>query len=379
MKNVSQGNNYVSIINTDNITKNNNKLKQTNSFIYAFSLIILLLIFIFIYIFKYGKYLSKQVIDIKNFQNEKKSMTFSKHQIENEQFNEFINNKYKSYQDFFCQNEMIFNNTLIQEKLKIVKAHINNIYFDMFVYKRNGFVSTSISSSGSYEFNETKSILSSLLYYSDKKNISKSDIYVLDIGANIGWYSLTLGNEGYNIISFEPSKINYYILLKNYCLNKDINLTIINKGLDKVDKKFFLYHPLNDIGNGVAFEGQDLLNLTNPLKEEISITTLKYYLDYLKTKHLVCIKLDVEGSEGKVIEGGLDLIIKYHVPFIFMEWTPDYLKLKGTDLKLFLEMFENNGYKFSKTDFLSKNYITLDYLLNNGRKNIYFVYEKFLN
>ena len=246
----------------------------------------------------------------------------------------------------------------------------------MYVYKTNGFVSNSISDQGYYEFKETNSILSSLKYYSNKHNINNNKIYIIDVGSNIGWYTFLLGKEGYNVLSFEPSKINYYILLKTYCLNKNINVTIINKGLDNVEKKLALYHPLNDIGNGVAFDGKNLLNLTNPFKEEISTTKLDYYMDYLKSKHIALIKIDVEGSEGNVLKGGIDLIIKYHVPFIFMEWNPHYLKLKGTKPNLLLDILENNGYKISIVDFLSRKYISKNELLGLDIANIYIVYEK---
>ena len=33
-------------------------------------------------------------------------------------------------------------------------------------------------------------------------------MYILDIGANIGWYSFCLGKYGYKILSFEPMLIN---------------------------------------------------------------------------------------------------------------------------------------------------------------------------
>ena len=90
------------------------------------------------------------------------------------------------------------------------------------------------------------------------------------------------------------------------------------------------------------------------------------------------IKIDVEGSEGNVLKGGIDLIIKYHVPFIFMEWNPDYLKLKGTKPNLLLDILENNGYKISIVDFLSRKYISKNKLLKLDIANIYIVYEKFL-
>ena len=35
-------------------------------------------------------------------------------------------------------------------------------------------------------------------------------------------------------------------------------------------EKLTLYHPLNDIGNGIAFDGIYLLNFTNPFTEDIN-------------------------------------------------------------------------------------------------------------
>ena len=108
------------------------------------------------------------------------------------------------------------------------------------------------------------------------------------------------------------------------------------------------------------------------------MTRLSNYVEFLSSKNLALIKLDIEGSEGKAIEGGIDLIIKYHVPFIFMEWTPRLLKLKGTDPKSLLQIFENNGYKISTKDFLSKKYCSQEKLLDVLQINIYIVYTKFL-
>lgn len=248
----------------------------------------------------------------------------------------------------------------------------------MLVYKNGDIVSDKLSTYGFWEENETKNILSFLSYYSQKKNLSINDIYILDIGANIGWYSLFFGKQGYNILSFEPSSSNYYILLKNFCLNKEINIIIINSGLDNSTKNCSLYHPLYNIGNAYTFEGIKNLNLSNYIKEVIKLSRLSDYISYLSTKNLAFIKLDIEGSEGKAIEGGIDLITKYHIPFILMEWTPDLMKEKGSDPKLFLEMLENNGYKISKKDFLSKQFTPLEELLKEKETNIYLIYIQFL-
>ena len=189
---------------------------------------------------------------------------------------------------------------------------------------------------------------------------------------------MILGKRGYNIVSFEPSKINYYILLKNYCLNKDIKVTIINKGLDNELNNCTLYHPSNNIGDAIIIKAQQNIDFNYYEKEVIKLTKLDNYLTFLLKKNLALIKLDIEGSESKALESGYDLISKYHIPFIFMEWSLYLMKKRGTDPKSLLEMLEKNGYKFSRENFLSKKYCSINELLNIPNINIYIVYSKFL-
>ena len=88
--------------------------------------------------------------------------------------------------------------------------------------------------------------------------------------------------------------------------------------------------------------------------------------------------MDIEGSEGKAIESGIELITKYHIPFIFTEFNANYLKMQGTDPKSFLESFEKNGYKFSIIDFLSNKFVSIDSLLKLSIENLYIIYYEFL-
>ena len=289
------------------------------------------------------------------------------------EFNDEINQNYLNEQKNFCLNQDKLNKSLIDNQIQIVKAHLNDIYFEMFVYKNKDIVSNEIRGRGSWEAKDTNIILSILEYYSKKRNVDKKDIYIIDIGANIGWYSFLLGKKGYNILSFEPSKTNYYILRKTYCLNNNMNITFINKGLDKVENITFLYHPIDNIGNAMLASNF----LKDFIKEEIILTKLNNYLNFFKNKNLALIKIDIEGSEGKAVEGGIDFISKYHVPFIIMEFNPISFRKKGVDPKAVLEIFYNNGYKISIKDFLNKEYMSIDDLLKVGLVNLYIVYPKF--
>lgn len=46
--------------------------------------------------------------------------------------------------------------------------------------------------------------------------------------------------------------------------------------------------------------------------------------------------MDIEGGEGKAIEDGIELISKYHVPYIFTEYNSQFLEKHGTNPIKFL-------------------------------------------
>ena len=297
------------------------------------------------------------------------------------EFDEKAKNKYIENQLHFCNSNDLFNDPEIENRINKVKASLNGISFDMYVYKNNDVVSKFISNVRNWEATSTNYLIKSLDYYSQKKKLSKNDITILDIGANVGWYSFYFSKMGYELISFEVSHTNDYILKKNFCLNKDSKITIINKGIGLKEEKCLLRHPPWNEGNGIILCGDNNKisgNSKEYLTESVEFTKLSNYIPYLSKKNLALIKLDVEGSEGKVINSGIELITKYHVPFLFAEFNIDYLKMQGTDPKTLLEIFINNDYLISTYDFLSKRYSSVDDLLKISRANLYIVYSKFL-
>ena len=204
---------------------------------------------------------------------------------------------------------------------------------------------------------------------------------MIDIGSNVGWYTFIFGKYGYNVISFELSDVNNYILNKNYCLNKELNITLIKKGLYDTEKEFDFYISKENIGDGWVFCNKTE-NIPNHLKKTgvTQLTLLSKYIPFLSNKNLALIKIDVEGSEGKVFEGGFEIISKYHVPFIFMEFTPESLKKHGINPENFLKLFEKYGYKFSTISFYDRNFVSIDYIIQKYKRiiNLYIIYSKFI-
>ena len=318
----------------------------------------------------------------KRIVNENENQNETEKELIFDEFNHNINEQLIKEQNNFCENENLFYNEKFEEKILKANANFLNLSFDIYVYKKKDVVSDNIIKNKNWEADSTKNLLDALNYYSNLHNIKKEDIYVIDIGANIGWYTLSLGKFGYKILSFEPSEINFYILKKNFCLNKDINITLIKKGLFNEEKKCEYYMSNIDIGDGWVICDKNVTLPKDLVRTgDIILTKLNNYIPFLSKNNIAAIKIDVEGSEGKAIEGGIELITKYHVPFIFLEFTPKSLKLHGTDPKEFLLLFENNGYKFCLNNFFDKNHLSADDIIkkNYGLINLYIVYLQILD
>ena len=208
--------------NSKGFLKSKNKIKGTTIEIKLIFLIIIFISFGYIFIFNIMKQIKNIFIKLKYFENilknkekiSKNNITKEFKESVQEIFDEKMKNKYIENQLHFCKSYDLFLDLIVENKIQNVTARLNNILFDMYAYKDNDYVSGSIRSSGSWEASSTNNIMKCLEYYSNKKQLSKKDITILDIGANIGWYSFYLAKAGYELISFEVSHVNDYILKK---------------------------------------------------------------------------------------------------------------------------------------------------------------------
>ena len=296
-------------------------------------------------------------------------------------YDEIFNLSIKQQNDF-CQNPNKYFNPQYEELIKLAKFSLRGLSYQMYVYsKYDDRMSGWIIKTGKYEPKQMSYILDALKFYGKIKNIvNNKDIFILDIGGNIGQYTTFLGKHGYSILTFEASPRNYYILNKNYCLNnKNSNIILINKGISNQEKICNYFTHIESIGNGILLCDEKKKNFR--VKEyhftktfEVSLTKLSNFIPFLSSKNLALIKIDIEGAEGKVIEEGIELINKFHIPYIFSEYNTKLLKKHGTDPKKYLQYFTTNGYKISLKGFLSKSYVTIDEI-KTELCDLYFIYN----
>jgi FkbM family methyltransferase len=161
---------------------------------------------------------------------------------------------------------------------------------------------------------EDESVLFSLL---------EADSVILDIGANIGWYSLLFSKRlpKAKIFSFEPINETYKYLITNLTLNNAHNVSSFNIGLsEKEGSSTYFYFP----GGSVLASEKNLIQSTKAKETICKVDTLDRFISSHSIEKLDLIKCDVEGAELAVINGGISSIKKF-LPIIFIElferWT----------------------------------------------------------
>jgi FkbM family methyltransferase len=131
------------------------------------------------------------------------------------------------------------------------------------------------------------------LYYLNNFGHYKS---VADIGGNIGLHSIILSKMGYKVDVFEPDPKHFILLKANLKKNKCKNVKTFNKAVFNIKKKIQFTRVL---GNPTA-------NHISGYKENLHGKVEKFSVETVDIKKVVknydLIKMDAEGSEGKIIE-----------------------------------------------------------------------------
>ena len=284
------------------------------------------------------------------------------------------------FQKDFCDNPSKYLNKQYENIITLTDFGFRNINYQFYVYKKGDIhMSNFIMKVKGYEKQELTNYYNALEYYRKTRNIlNKKDVYMLDLGGNIGVFPTYFGKLGYSIISFEASPRNYYILKKNYCnVNRNNeNIILINRGVSNQEKICNYYTQITGIGNGMLKCDDNRESFNNAgfhwIKTfEVPIVKLSNFIPYLSKKHLALIKLDIEGSEALVMQDAIEFVTKLHIPFIYSEFSINMIKEHGNNPREYIKLFTNNGYKVSKKGFFSKKFISPDKV---GHGNLYFTY-----
>ena len=204
--------------------------------------------------------------------------------------------------------------------------------------------------------------------YFDIKNLLKiiSDgTSIIDIGANMGYFSSEIIKHfpSSQYVLYEPFPDTYSKLQQFIKTNRFQNFTAHNKGFDKQPGQL-RFKAIN------SNSGQVRLNIDN---EGEVVEVIK--LDSLKSNFIgqnVFLKIDVEGMEQRVIEGGRDFIETIK-PKIYIECSDSNLIRLGSSARALASLLIKLQYELFLADDFSK--IKGTQVLNNKNTDLICIHK----
>jgi len=186
---------------------------------------------------------------------------------------------------------------------------------------------------GKFEVEET-AIISKLLSHVDQ---------FVDIGANLGYYTCLALHYGKPAIAFEPQQQNLQCLFQNLISNGwQDKAEVFPLALSEGPGLLTLYGASGPSASLV----KNWAGYSSLYKKIVPVTTLDNILSGRFPDKRLFIKIDVEGAEYQVLNGGLNTIKRSIKPVwllevCFKEFHPD-----GTnpDFQSIFNLFFNNGY-----------------------------------
>ena len=187
------------------------------------------------------------------------------------------------------------------------------------------------------------------------KNIIKPGMVFVDIGANIGYFTLMaarLVGETGKVYAFEPDTEHFNLLEKNVHKNSYTNIVPVKKAAS------------DSIGTASFYLKKDNLCAHSLIPDEsstkvtVEVTTID---EYFKNQSKVdVIKVDVEGVEPKVLAGMKNIISANNKMVILTEFFPSALKESGAEPSSYLlELIDMGFMLYRVTEDTQKNLIPI--------------------
>lgn len=197
------------------------------------------------------------------------------------------------------------------------------------------------------------------------RKIVKEGMVVVDIGANIGYYSLIaaklVGKSGI-VYAFEPEPSNYELLCKNIEVNSYTNVVPIQKAVSNKQGRVKLWVNKADLAapsfsedNASLFSKYSAVGETSFV--EVETTTLdEFFKSTVRNIKVDIIKIDTQGAEGLVVDGAQKILQSNHLKIITEFW-PDGLRNVGNDPLELLSKLQEYGFKI---EFINERKQTLE-------------------
>lgn len=166
---------------------------------------------------------------------------------------------------------------------------------------------------------------------------------VLDLGANIGWYSMLAAKRvgaGGRVVAFEPDAANARLLKVNAAVaDEHAVIDIHNLAVSDRVGQFSLFRSATNLGDHRLFHDE-----TERDSYPVQVTTLDAFFSHNEEPLPDLVKSDTQGSEAKIFRGASALLAGGWRPVLILEFWPFGLTRSGDDPVGFWQSLVDLGY-----------------------------------
>lgn len=167
---------------------------------------------------------------------------------------------------------------------------------------------------------------------------------VIDIGAFIGTHTIKMAHNAKHVYAFEANFNTFRLLQANLLINDISNVSTFNNAVGNdnkvVDK---MWHPTIPINYGAMRINKNEHFINDFVNVNINMIRLD---DITLNENVDFIKIDVEGCEEEVLQGGIELIKKCKPIIIIENW-------ENKPYETLLQL----GYNYNKLSYCNELYI----------------------
>lgn len=167
-----------------------------------------------------------------------------------------------------------------------------------------------------------------------RRALGDSSLFV-DVGANVGAYTLWAAELGAEVIALEPAADTFRLLEENIALNRYRVYSIQAAAGDHCGTARFTAGL--DAGNCLAADGPTVTKL-------VTIDSL------IGDRRVAGMKVDVEGFEIEVLRGAERGLAEHRIRLIQLEWNETSRLAVGTDRRPVAELLASHGYRLYRPD-----------------------------
>jgi FkbM family methyltransferase len=204
------------------------------------------------------------------------------------------------------------------------------------LYRHENLIERRIREKGVWEPAETEAV----------RRLVKAGDVCIDVGANVGYFSLLMASLGASVVAYEPTRYGFERMRANLRLNPSIQsrINVLKRGL--ADSPATVQAALE------ARFSLRVLAHTEPETVQLETLDLAWNRDRLDF-----VKIDVDGHDVGVVRGGIRTLRRFR-PVVMAEFSQKHLALYGKSVSDLALAFMEAGYEMCE-------------VLGEGRKSLH--------